>query len=245
MKISFRDIIDKHKGSPALVIAHGPSFNPYISKIKNLKDRGFFIFGCNEWYHIYEEAPHYWLLANNVQRIQTDFRKMNQYSGKTVVVYADSVDLTNRGWVAQNLECDYLPYDQRHFESNPCFSQTCCGHIIPGRLTIQEELQRYTGADKHYGSGDTVALHGISLSVLTGCNPIYIIGMDLDYRLGYAQNKGNLITKVTLGELSEYTDRIISDLTVIRDSALKRGTRIFNLNKNTKFGVLPTNELTL
>jgi hypothetical protein len=249
MKLEFKDVINKHKGTPALVLAHGPSLNTYLNKLDTLKSKGYILIGCNEWFSFYKNVPpHYHVLANNIYTINRLYQTMNQYD--TTVVYADSVDLTDRNWVKNNLKCNYLPYDQRHFNSGGCgCNYPCCSRIIPGRLTIQEELTKYSNINERYNSGDTVALHSMSLAVLLGCNPIYFIGLDLDYSLGFASHKDRLLDDIDINNklqvacMNDYTDRNIENLLVINKAAKAVGTSILNLNKNSKFDIFPISEI--
>lgn len=241
MKLEFKDIVDKYKSKPALVMASGPSLDAYKGNLAHYKDNGVILVGCNEWYTMYDVTPHYWVLANTIITLPREKDMMNQR--KATVVYADSVDLTDRGWIEQNLQCDWMGYDQRHFSGYPCCDKKCCHHIVPGRLTIQEELQRWSAHTVRYGSGDTVALHCITTAVLLGCNPVYVVGMDLDYRLGYSTNNANLVNLVPPALFDEFMDRILADLTKIRESAEKKGTRIINLNKNSRFKELEIGEM--
>lgn len=238
MKLKFSDILGRHSGRPAVCVGHGPSLNNYTDKIGFLKQSGHVIIGCNEWYHIYSECPDYWVLANNIQRISTDAPIMNLYVGKTTIVYADSVDWTNRDWVRDNLMCDYLPYDQWHFGGQSCGNPACHHpHLIKDRLTIQEELQKYCNSERHYGGGDTVMVHCLATAILLGCNPIYVIGVDLDYHKGYAHNKDNLIAKVNVSELTNFHDQIVEDFKTIVSSAVLKGVKILCPVEDLCFGV--------
>jgi hypothetical protein len=237
-------ILDRHKGKPAIIAMHGPSLTPYIQKIKGLKESGYLIFGCNEWYYIYATPPDFWCLANTVNTVVSEKRRMNEVAGRTIICYADSVDTTPRAWVEQNLLCDYLPYDQKHFNALPCYLKKCCEQLIPGRPTIQEALKKYTGHNRHYGCGATVALHTLTMAILCGCNPIYVVGMDLDYKLGYAQNSGNMIHRIdSVNNLTEFREDIIVVLCIINDSAKKIGVKVFNLNPNSTFSALEKAQL--
>jgi hypothetical protein len=236
MKKDLNDVIGKHKGMPAIAIGHGPSLDNFKIHIEGWK-RNHILVGCNEWYYVYQTPPHYWVLANSVQTMRSDIGHINQYAGQTTVAYSDTVDITDKSWVESNVKADWIAYDQRHFNGLPCFVKICCKHIDPNRITIQQELQKLSGHQAHYGSGDTVLLHCITLAVIAGCNPVYVIGMDLDYKLGYATNTGNLIGKVYPTDLTEYRDRILGDLNRISESAKMMGTRIINLNKSSTFDV--------
>jgi hypothetical protein len=173
MKKELHDMIGKHKGCPALVMGHGPSLNEYISRLHDYKQKGVILFGCNEWSRIYAETPDYIVYASTVDTLAHNKELLNSCFGKTTVLYADSVDLVDRSWVENNIRCDYIPYDQKHNDNRHCGDGICCSMIIPGRLTIQEEVKKLTGYDRIYSAGSSVALHMTAAAVLFGCNPIY------------------------------------------------------------------------
>lgn len=240
MKLEFKNILNKHKGKTGLVIAHGKSLDEHLDKLNVYKHRNFIFFDCNDWYNFHNFNPDYWVFANNVETIEKNCTKLNNID--SCVVYADSVDLTNRDWIENNLKCNYLPYDQRHFESRKCGCGRCCSQIIDSRLTIQEELQKYTDYNKHYGTGDTVTLHMIALSILLGCNPVYIVGFDLDYKKGYAKSKVSLRVPQSF-EIEPYMERIMKDIDIINESAKNIGVELINLNKNSKFKNIEIGEI--
>lgn len=243
MELIFRDIIDSHLGEEAFIIAHGPSLNNYIPKIPEFAKEGVLI-GCNEWFPIYSTPPAYWVLSNNVMTIRTEIDTMNMLAGKTTIVYADTVDNTDKNWIYDNLKADYLPYDQRHKKGKPCNPEDkCCFHLNPYRLTIQEEVQKYTGYHEIFYGGDTVILHCLSLAILLGCNPINIIGIDLDYKKGYANNNCNLISKISyLDTFDDIRDRLILHLQILVNSAKNINRVVQTPHKNLLWGCLEYKE---
>jgi len=227
MRLSFKDVEDKHKGSPALVIAHGPSLNPYLDRLPELKKEGYIIVGCNEWYNFHEKCPpNYYVLANSIYTIARQINIINAYD--LTVVYARNVDRTDMNWIDSNIKRDYLPYDQ--------YTQQPDYHLI------QDDFRIYTGHDVNYGSGDTVALHMISTAVMLGCNPVYIAGIDLDYRLGYASHRGQLVADggYYVATMNDYLDRNLTNLRIINESAKRKGVSIINLNMGTTYDIFPT-----
>ena len=118
MKLEIKDIINKHKGSKAIVIGHGPSFEEHRDKIQKYKDDGYILFDCNEWYCFHKTMPHYWVVANSEYNIRDFYYSIND--NKIPYFYADTVDLTPRDFVDKILKYDYLPYDQRHFNVYKC-----------------------------------------------------------------------------------------------------------------------------
>ena len=60
MKLEYKDIIDKHKGTPCIVALHGPSLSPHIDKIQELQKQSKAIrISVNEWFDFFEEKPDY------------------------------------------------------------------------------------------------------------------------------------------------------------------------------------------
>ena len=104
---------------------------------------------------------------------------------------------------------------------------------------VQEVLQRVSGLDCHYSTGDTVILHAIAFAILAGCNPIYITGMDLDYGEGYA-NDENTPRNDDWQQLSK---NLINDLRILNESARMRGIEIINLKKDAWYGQLKHGKL--
>jgi len=242
MKLSFSDIEGSHKNHPCLVIAHGPSLNTHLPKMEEYRQKNVVLIDCNDWDNFHNIIPDYVVYANNIETMLKNCSRVNRWN--TTIVYADSVDLTPRRWIDEHITCDFLPYDQRHFLQKDCGSGVrCCGRILE-RLTIQEELQRYSSFKEHYGSGDTVSVHMLAFAVLLGCDPIYVTGLDLDYTQGYAESKAKLRIP-SKGELNNYLERILKDLKVINESAKMKNQRIINLNKRAFFDELEKGEMKL
>jgi hypothetical protein len=232
MKLTFKDIIDTHKGRIGLSVATGPSLKPHLDNIINLSNTNkYTVLSVNECDTMLPTLNiSYRIVANSNFTVAREYGRFNR-EPKIPLVYANSVDLTPKNVVEDLLETDYLPYDQRHFGGNHCTwgngvggRYYCCDNIEEGGLTIQEQLKKYCGVDIMYGSGDTVSLHMLSFNILLGCNPIYIVGVDLDYSRGYAdgvsENKDSFVP---------YIERILGDFEVIKKSAEKIGVEIYSL----------------
>ena len=98
--------------------------------------------------------------------------------------------------------------------------------------TVQEVLQRVSGFDCHYSTGDTGILHAIAFAILMGCDPIYITGMDLDYTAGYANGQN----APRNDDWQRYSKNLINDLRILNESARMRGIEIINLQKDAWYG---------
>lgn len=223
-------ILNIHKNQPALILGHGPSLDLIKPKLSDLFNKGYILFGCNEWFHLYNQPPYYWVMTSNSDTILKHQGIIQQYPG--FIFYADSVDLTDKGLINQ-ITNRYIAFDQRHFnhkQCSLCHSYGCGKYFNPARLTLQEELQKFTNFPIHYSTGSSVALHMTALAILMGCNPIYIIGVHVDYNQGYAENEANLINKVNVNEFDIYKNEIMNDFNIINESAKKINVNIFDLN---------------
>lgn len=198
--------INRHKNKPALIVGHGPSLNNYLDKIRKLK-QDHIIFGCNEWFNFYDTPPQYGVIIQEFKYIN-----LSRISNETQVFYSKDV---NNVMMPSN----FIEINIHHDNEN----------------RLQNKLKKYTNNNERYGTGASVILHMIALSILMGCNPIKIVGMDLDYSKGYARNKlsNYYIDWMRVNEPSVFEpDRmlnIISDLKIIHKSAKNINVKLIDL----------------
>jgi len=300
MKLSYKDIIDKHKGKPCVIAGHGPSIDPFKEQIQKLQMEDKLLrISVNNWFDYFETKPDYWVISNGEFTLKSGLLNDGwwQYQGypadaynvfNVPVLFADNADMTDYDLIDQLGKFDYLPYDTRHFKGHTCtkilnnfrkffearqsleysfygnnpymwqpadraayekvrcdpvfmnypcaaWSKTkkCCHRIDSSRKTLQEELQEYTGFDKHYGTGCTVAVFALSFAILMGCNPIYLAGVDLDYTTGYAKNNQNserFIPPGAVGHWKVIGNHVLNDFNIVNASAKKKGVKIVNLH---------------
>jgi hypothetical protein len=217
-------IINKEKGKTGMCVATGPSLKPYLDNVIELSKNSdeYAFLSTNHYDKMFNLSADYRIIANSHLTVGSVHNMFN--SKPNMLLYADSVDTTPRDLVKRLLKVDYIGYDQRHFKSKPCNKPTaCCNHIIKDRLTVQEELQKYTQNEKHYGDGSTVALHMLAFSILMGCNPIYIFGVDLNYSKGYANPNFR-----NPSSFAPYLSDILNDFKTIKESAEKIGVKIYS-----------------
>jgi len=235
----YRDInnlIDSEKDRKAIVCGLGTSLGRYLNRIEN--DEEHVIISCNDVDIMTNIKPDYWVFANSAEsNINYMHSRINSMKDSKIV-YADSVDPLDRKTVDHLINGIYYGYDQRHFSNLPCTPMMpCCNNIIENRKTIQETLMGYTGYDLHYGGGDTVALHMVSLAILTGCKKIYIAGCDLNMKNGYVNNDAlSEYDKAYLldhDDFRDYIERIESDFNIINESAKNIGVEIYSLVDNS------------
>jgi hypothetical protein len=162
-------------------------------------------------------------------------------NAKTLNGKFDSVDVTTLSWLRENVTNTYIGYDQRHFNDSDCVNcPNKCSNRIPGRKTIQELLMGYSKYNKRYGTGHTVAIHCLSLAILLGCTEIYLFGIDLNYSLGYVDNK-----TVNNDSFSYWLPEIIEDFKIINESAKNLGINIYNTSKVSPLKEIFENKTTL
>ena len=122
-------------------------------------------------------------------------------------------------------------------------SGECCRFI--DTITIQEKLQQHAGHKQHAGPGHTVGLTAIMFAILMGCSPIYISGLDLDYRAGYAEGKKSIGHNE--GHIDHwkviFRDFLLDDMRILKESAVNLGIKIINLNKNSWHNVFEKGDL--
>jgi hypothetical protein len=133
MKLNFADLINKHAGMPCVVALHGPSLDPHREKIEDLQqNEGYLRLSVNQWYDFFKEKPDYWVVSNTEYTIYNSilpnffwdqynrFEKnvFNRYN--VPLLYNDTADLTDAVFVDEQLKCDYLSYDTKHFQQTNC-----------------------------------------------------------------------------------------------------------------------------
>lgn len=229
-------IINKESDKIGMCVATGPSLKPYLDNLIELSksNDNYCFLSTNHYDSMFDLKAKYRVVANSVLTIDKEYKRFN--STNNTLLYADSVDTTNRYLVKNLLTIEYIPYDQRHYGTKTCKHKSkCCDHIIDGRLTIQEELQKYTKNNRHYGDGSTVALHMISFAILMGCKEIYLFGVDLNYNLGYVNPNFK-----NSGSFNPNINDILSDFKIIKESADNIGVKVYSTCKNSPINnVLP------
>jgi hypothetical protein len=239
MKLNFDDIKNKEKGKIGIVCGLGGSLKEHLSKLEELsKDKdNYCTISCNRYNTMTKLDVDYWVVANSVFTVKDFYKTFN--SMNATLVYADSVDTTDKKFVDNNLKIDYISYDQRHFKGQPCSRRlSCCSNIQPGRLTIQEYLQKMSGHNEHYRDAGTVGIHMIALAVILGCNPIYVSGIDMDYKTGYVN--GSKVVKHD--DIGKYQSSFNAQVKIIVESAEKLGIDIINLNHKSPFDSMKKGE---
>ena len=230
IQYNFEQIKNKHLNKTAFICGLGPSLSDTIEYITKNRNE-IVLISCNDIDINTNLKPDYWVFANSLQTFPFMLERFKKYEG-TTIVHSDSVDSTPREWIEKNSSgLNYIGYDQRHFNNSKC--NNCpngCKNFIDGRLTIQEELQKFTNYDLRYSTGDTVAIHMLALSILLGCNKIFISGVDLDYKKGYYNS---YMRPHSVIEFDVCINNILNDFKIINDSVKNLGIEIINTSEDS------------
>ena len=217
------DFIGKEKNKIAYVCGMGPSLKKYLSQVESSEN---VVIACSDVDLMTNIIPNYWVFANSIDVAATRMNDRWKKFKDTVIVHAYSVDPTSNSWIRENVITNYIGYDQRHFNDSDC--PNCpggCNNRIPGKKTIQEILMNLSNYEKKYGTGHTVAVHCLALAILLGCSEIYLFGIDLNYNLGYVDDK-----TVNNDSFSYWLPEILEDFKIMNESAKKLGIKIYNMS---------------
>lgn len=231
IKLDFNNVYQTELNKTGFVLGLGPSLKPHLDYLNNItySDQQKIIISCNDWDLMTKLQCKYWVIANTQLVVGNGYERFNQHP-ESILVYADSVDLTPRDKVSELLKYKYLPYDQRHFKDTQCnlppnHWHQCCKHRIPDRLTIQEYLQSITNNPERYSSANSGIVHGYALAVILGCNPIYITGVDLNYGGGYVDGSAG-------HNHTYHVDNVVNDFRIIYESAKRLNIESYTISDN-------------
>jgi hypothetical protein len=231
--MSIEEIFGKESDKIAHVVGHGPSLSNHLNTLSNLDKSKNILISLNDIDKMVDLIPDYWITTNPHYTIENFHNRINKYEN-TTYIYSDVMDLTPPERVKELLKVKYYSFDNVHFKSQPNIFYVkdcrlgcqrgwidCCSRIIPGRLTIQEHLQRFSNFEHHFSTTDTTILSTLAMAVLLNPKEINLYGVDLDYKLGYVNNY-----TTNSDSFDFWMDRILSDFYIINESANKIGIKI-------------------
>ena len=132
MKLTFDNILNKHKNIPCVVALHGPSLDKEKDKIELLqKEEKILRISVNEWYDYFDEKPNYWVVSNGEFTIEASINGNSIWDSRGYprevfnkydipLFYNATADFTSEEIIDRSLKCDYLSYDTRHFRGHSC-----------------------------------------------------------------------------------------------------------------------------
>ncbi len=214
MQLRLEDIVNSHVSEPCLVLGNSPNmmnfnFNKFKGIIITLSDA--IIRGRNKF------KANYWISSNNEFPMpEIDFHlEIINSNNQTKFFFADSVAYQNiwtkdQNYLNQNLNVDWLCFDERHHNYRKCSpSKNCCNLLSEKNResTIQDKIQKKFGYNYKFKKSGTVAEFGLMFALLFGCNPIYLQGIEIPLKQSdYTRYEDEFSEKI----LIEKTNKIIS-----------------------------------
>jgi hypothetical protein len=219
MEIPIEELFNKHKNKPCIVFGGSQTmmdfdyekFNGIIISI------GSSILRTQNKFNV-----DYIVSANNefpVPEIPFHLNFLNKFKKNTTWVMSDTACYSKlfkedkRVW-EEKLKINYVKYDDRHFNLKPCYPrQACCEYIelYKNRKTIFEALySKHNQKNPIKKTGTTVAEIGLVLSLILGCNPIFMQGIDIPKEFYHGKQLGEKY----YGYQSKYADTFLDKTTV-------------------------------
>lgn len=246
METNLSSLINKNYDKPCLIIGPGPTmsefpykeFNGSIISIGDSAIRGKDLF-----------TPDFWICSNShfpVPEIDYHLKIINNFKD-TTFLFAET-ELYGLLWnksqefLNKNLKVDWILFDERHFQGKNCYPKKKCCDLIAsknGVYTIQELVSKLYSNNKIAKRGGSVFEYALCLSLILGCNPIYIQGVDLP--VSGSLGKPNFFEKGDLGqeyfvekknkvELESLYKKTFKDIS-IKAKELEKNKPSFNLLK--------------
>lgn len=241
---SFDWFIDREKGKPCLVAGNAPT----IMNFPYSEFNGVYIamgdgpLRLNKYF-----KANYWVNANDEFPVPEEHLGIINKFDDTTFIFSDSVAYSikrriNPDFLRKSLKVNWFSYDQRHFNAMPCKDKNlkCCKllSIYPGRLTIQEFIQKRYETENHYSTASTVAIHALAFAIIMGCNPIYLQGIELPVmKRDYVYAKGTIIDFIS--GTKHYLNKWYK---IFNPFAVFRSIRRFTIKLLIKIGLIEDKE---
>lgn len=246
MRLNIKDLINKHKNAPCVVVGSGPSMSNFDyknfkgviiavgtsiyrfpSKIANKID---YLVSCNNEFPVMEINSHLKLLNKN--------KKMT-WLMSDAACYNTLWDYNETTF--EKLKINYFTYDAIHFGLKPCKERRkCCDFlkIYPKRKTLQEQVGKLFNIPYKLGKGSTVAELGLAFALLFGCKTIFLQGIDMPTYQSSLKQLGfenNVKSKVGFTSLYPTLKNIKGDILEKETNKILRKKYFFYYVKNLNF----------
>ncbi|MAJ37336.1 MAG: hypothetical protein CMC19_05320 [Flavobacteriaceae bacterium] len=150
---------DKHKDEPCVLIGGGPSLN----KMNLEKLQGFVTIACNGFYLKMDElhwSPTYYTVEDPLPA-EDNQKEISRLCNTTKVIPVDLKKFISR-------------------DKNTIYCNFRRSYLRPGRKNYPKFSFDFT---KQSFWGGTVMFYNLQLAAHLGCNPIYLVGVDLNYKI--------------------------------------------------------------
>ena len=158
-KDALRALANKHKNQPCVIIGGGPSIN----KMDLAALKSFVTIGCNAFYLKHDEigfVPTYYTVEDPLPA-EDNKKEISEIKNTVRIIPWDlkGIIKSDSGTIYSNFRRSKVSYRSKHF---PLYSHDF----------LEESFW-----------GGTVLYYNIQLAEYLGCNPIYLIGVDLSYKV--------------------------------------------------------------
>lgn len=211
MQIQLEQLFNKHKNMPCVIVGGSQTMMDFNYK----KFKGIIISVGSSILRIHNRfEPHYLVGSNNefpVIEISHHLNFLNKLNKNIIWVMSDTgcyntLFTENKKIWDHKLKINYVKYDDRHFENKKCSpEQRCCKYLklYPNRQTLYEILFSFCKKKNPIKkNGATSAEYALGLSLILGCKPIFIQGVDIPTKYYH----GKQIGKKYYGYKSIYAD---------------------------------------
>ena len=178
---------DVHKGEPCVLIGGGPSINK--QDLNQLKD--YVTIACNGFYLKHSQIdfiPTYYTVEDPLPA-KDNFHEISSLRGTTKIMPYDlsKIMTEDENTIYVNFRRSYLPHTSGKF---PYFSEDF--------------------ANQCYWGG-TVMYFNIQLAHYLGCSPIYLIGVDLSYRIPEGTRRSGAVLTSTSEDVNHFDPRYFGE----------------------------------
>jgi hypothetical protein len=170
--LTLTDLVDRHAGAPAVIVGNGPSLNRTDPRWPD--ETVVFAFNGAWRLHLAGRLTPTWHVVEDRLVVEEEAAALKAIDWAPLVVPRDHRDILPPGPGRLHVPVDWSFYDGVRAPAVPGFATTGAGPLF---------------------AGQSVAYLALQLAFLMGCDPVYLVGVDLDYRIPVsARVSGRVVT---------------------------------------------------
>lgn len=194
MEVELAPFVNRHLGSPAVIVGSSPSlkkfcFDAYKGIIIGVGDsplRCINLFQTDYWVIANSYWPRPW--CSRDAAALNDVRPLAAFVALTMFAYQNPADVpTMTRLIRKNLKVPLIGFRATRDLSDelgvPQWNSTDKESDAISPQPIQDLVAELANTEEKYSSGSSSAVHALALALIMGCSPIYITGVDLPYWL--------------------------------------------------------------
>jgi len=219
MEINIEQLKNKHSNKPCVIVGGSQTMHNFNYKKFNgiIIVIGSAILRVHNKFHV-----DYIINSNNefpVPEIPSHLNFLNKFRNNTTWIMSDtncysSIFKPNKNIWDNKIKINYVKYDDRHFNQKPCSpKKNCCNYLrlYPGRKNIFEITSEfYKERNFIKTTGTSVAEAALAVSLILGCSPIFMQGIDIPKTI----YNGKQIGVKYYGYPSKYADSFLDKTSI-------------------------------